>query len=141
MSDVSGAASWTGRSSILSLYGRHYVSLARGWVYEGSEDRRATETTYDGAWGADGGYVAFALGSGADRRFGWMHFTNITMDTLTLNGWAYNDVAGGAIMAGQTEAATAIPGAGGLVALACGAVGLRRRRRKPATTPEKTETA
>ncbi len=57
--------------------------------------------------------------------------------SATLTGWAYNDVPGGSIMAGQTEA-VAVPGAGGLLALACGAAGLRRRR-KPATTT--TETA
>ena len=94
-------------------------------------------------------YTGFVVGSGDDRKVGWAHmvfdvsFSGVvgtTLNSATLKGWAYNDVPGGSIMAGQTEAATAVPGAGGLLALACGAAGLRRRRNR-ATTPETTETA
>jgi len=42
---------------------------------------------------------------------------------LTINGWAYDD-AGGAITAGQIPA----PGAVGLLGLAAGAAGMRRKR-------------
>ena len=93
-------------------------------------------------------YTGFVVGSGDDRKVGWAHmvfdvsFSGVvgtTLNSATLKGWAYNDVPGGSIMAGQTEA-TAIPGAGGLVALACGAAGLRRRRNR-ATTRTTTETA
>ena len=89
-------------------------------------------------------YTGFVVGSGDDRKVGWAHMTfqwsgsgqYQSLQSVTLTGWAYNDVPGGSITAGQTESATAIPGAGGLVALACGAAGLRRRRNRATTTAE-----
>ena len=69
------------------------------------------------------------------RESGGLHNNRFTLDIID---YAYDDT-GAAIATGQTEA-TAIPGAGGLVALACGAAGLRRRRNR-ATTSATAETA
>ena len=65
------------------------------------------------------------------RESGGLHNNWFTLDIID---YAYDDT-GAAIATGQTEA-TAIPGAGGLVALACGAAGLRRRRNRATTTAE-----
>ena len=100
--------------------------------FYGSDGMGMSEIYFDG-WSYAGGYVGFAIGSGSDRKFGWMHFQNINHVGLTLTGWAYNNVAGESITAGQTESATAVPGAGGLLALACGAAGFRRRRNRATT--------
>ena len=52
--------------------------------------------------------------------------------TYTIDRWAYNDVAGEGIIAGQNVAAgsSAVPGLGGLAALAIGAAGVRSRRQR-----------
>ncbi|MCH2143837.1 MAG: hypothetical protein MK082_01685 [Phycisphaerales bacterium] len=73
------------------------------------------------------GFLGFAELGGEGR--GWL---DIGWDgnVLTIYDYAVN-FAGG-ITAGQTEAASAVPGAGGLAALAMGAAGLRRRRKRTA---------
>jgi MYXO-CTERM domain-containing protein len=60
---------------------------------------------------------------------GWM---DIGWDghTLTIYDWAFN--TDGAISAGDTGGATAVPGGAGLAALAMGAAGMRRRRKRVA---------
>ena len=65
------------------------------------------------------------------RESGGLHNIGFTLDIID---YAYDDT-GAAITAGDTGA-TAVPGAGGLVALACGAAGLRRRRNHATTTAE-----
>ena len=69
------------------------------------------------------GYVGFARD---EDSFGWI---DLGWDgtTLTIYDWAYND--DGTILAGQT---VAVPGGAGLAALAMGAAGLRRRRKRSA---------
>ena len=75
------------------------------------------------------GYLGFA-GVGDDAAgFGWFDI-GWDGDALTIYDYAVNFVGG--ITAGQTEAASAVPGAGGLAALAVGAAGLRRRRKRTA---------
>ena len=51
-------------------------------------------------------------------------------DLLTIYDYAF--ILNDSIEAGQTSSSTAVPGAGGLAALAMGAAGLRRRRKKSA---------
>ena len=81
--------------------------------------------------------VAFRVTDGGDSYYGWLDYSLafISLDdgyTFTVNGWAYNDVAGEGIIAGQNTAAgsNAVPGLGGLAALAIGAAGVRSRRQR-----------
>lgn len=82
-----------------------------------------------GDWRTEGeemrGYLGFESG-GAE---GWID-VGWDNDSLVIYDWAVN--FDGQIVAGQTEAASAVPGAGGIVALAMGAAGLRRRRKRTA---------
>lgn len=83
-----------------------------------------------GEFAANGsGYVGFAFGTVGNRRYGWMSFDfSAATDrrSVTLTGYAYNDDAGGSILAGQTAV---VPGAGALAGL-LGVAGLRARRRR-----------
>ncbi len=58
---------------------------------------------------------------------GWLRIVKSSANNApgTIIDWAYNDVAGGDILAGE-----GIPGPGALAVLAIGAVGLRGRRRQ-----------
>ena len=84
-----------------------------------------------GNFRADGerssGYIGFTfdanLGFGADPVYAWAEITLQPDGTLTVERWAYDD-EGGSIAAGAIPA----PGALGLLALAGGAAGIRRKR-------------
>ena len=125
VSDGSDGSSWLSTSNLQTHNGNPLVAFAQD-----KHGHPFVEDGYHGEWNADGGYVGFALGTGIDRRFGWMHFADMTGETLTLTGWAYNDVAGGSIGAGETSASTVVPGLGGLAALAIGVTGVRSRRQR-----------
>ena len=72
---------------------------------------------------------------GGNTYYGWIDYS-LSVSTyefiFTINSWAYNDVAGEGIIAGQNTAAgsNAVPGLGGLAALAIGAAGVRSRRQR-----------
>ena len=77
----------------------------------------------------------------AGMYFGWIDYTLDASGnasdpyTFTVNAWAYNDVSDQGIIAGQALAAGssgggAVPGLGGLAALAIGAAGVRTRRQR-----------
>ena len=74
------------------------------------------------------GYLGFNR-AGEGLGTGWLDI-GWDGDVLTIYDYAVNFVGG--IKAGQTEAASAVPGAGGLAVLAMGASGLRRRRKRSA---------
>ncbi len=82
-----------------------------------------------------GELVGFSVSSSGDTYYGWIEY-DLSMSegsfTFTVNSWAYNDVAGQGIIAGQNQAAgsSAVPGLGGLAALAIGAAGVRTRRQR-----------
>ena len=82
-----------------------------------------------------GEIVGFSLTDSGDNYYGWIAY-DLSMSegeyTFTVNGWAYNDVANEGIIAGQNQAAgsSAVPGLGGLAALAIGAAGVRSRRQR-----------
>jgi hypothetical protein len=82
-----------------------------------------------------GGIVGFRLSASGLNFYGWVNY-DLSMSegeyTFTVNGWAYNDVAGEGIIAGENRAAgsSAVPGLGGLAALAIGAAGVRSRRQR-----------
>ena len=79
--------------------------------------------------------VGFRLSASGLPFYGWVNY-DLSMSegeyTFTVNGWAYNDVAGEGIIAGENRAAgsSAVPGLGGLAALAIGAAGVRSRRQR-----------
>ena len=92
-----------------------------------------------GSWSLGGtnsvrGYLAFRIPDGsANYYYGYLDLeysrggTGATSYlTMTLHGWAFENVAGQSITIG---APSAVPGGAGLAALAFGAVGLRGRRR------------
>lgn len=85
-----------------------------------------------GEFAANGlGYIGFAFGTVGDRRYGWMSFNfseNVERRIVTLTGWAYNDEAGGSILAGQTSIPV-VPGVGAIAGL-MGIAGVRGRRRR-----------
>ena len=85
--------------------------------------------------------LAFGMAYGDDSYFGWIDYTLDASGgasnpfTFTINAWAYNDVSDQGIIAGQNLAASgggggAVPGLGGLAALAIGAAGVRTRRQR-----------
>ena len=71
----------------------------------------------------DSGYIGFSgTLDGGQVVYGWVA-VSVGAGELTVNGWAYDD-AGDSIAAGQIPA----PGALGLLGLAAGAAGMRRKR-------------
>lgn len=101
----------------------------------GSENENLVMHDYtdgSGEFAANGtSYIGFAFGGLGDRRYGWMQFSlsqNTERRIVTLLGWAYNDDAGGSILAGQTGA-PAVPGVGAIAGLV-GIAGVRGRRRR-----------
>ena len=82
-----------------------------------------------------GEIVGFRIMDNGDYYYGWIAY-DLSMSegeyTFTVNGWAYNDVANEGIIAGENRAAgsSAVPGLGGLAALAIGAAGVRSRRQR-----------
>ena len=78
--------------------------------------------------------LGFSISDTADTFYGWINYSLSMFQgeyTFTVNSWAYNDVAGEGIIAGQdTAAGSAVPGLGGLAALAIGAAGVRSRRQR-----------
>ena len=124
VSDGPDGSSWLSASNLQTHNGDPLVAFAQD-----KDGHPFMQDGYQGEWNTQGGYVAFAIGSGIDRRFGWMHFADMNGERLTLTGWAYNDVAGGSIRAGETSASTVVPGAGGLACLFATGLASRRRRR------------
>ena len=98
----------------------------------------ASLSNYSTALGAGSNkLLAFRVEEGTDTFYGWIDYTLSFTDiysgyTFTVNAWAYNDVSGQGIIAGQNTAAgsQAVPGLGGLAALAIGAAGVRSRRQR-----------
>ena len=79
--------------------------------------------------------LALTLSSGSQTYFGWINFSLSRSQgeySFHINSWAYNDVAGQGIIAGQNTAAgsAVVPGLSGLAALAIGAAGVRTRRQR-----------
>ncbi|MFB0986197.1 MAG: hypothetical protein QMB94_07835 [Phycisphaerales bacterium] len=78
----------------------------------------------------DTGYFGFRLPrANSTWTYGWIEASN-NQGTLKISRWGYESVIGmGAATTGQSQA---VPGMGGLAALACGEAGLRRSRKRSA---------
>ena len=80
--------------------------------------------------------IAFNVVADSQKNYyGWINFSLTRVEdelTFTINSWAYNDVAGQGIIAGQNTAkgSAVVPGLGGLAGLAIGAAGVRTRRQR-----------
>jgi hypothetical protein len=81
--------------------------------------------------------IALSGDLGATFNYGWIDY-ELTFDgsgglqAFTIHGWAYNTNSDEGIVMGQQQAAgsQAVPGLGGLAALAMGAAGVRSRRQR-----------
>ena len=78
-------------------------------------------------------YLGFRLTVGVgDSRFGWVEYVN-DGSSITVSRWAYeSDVNTGITTPAASGGGGAVPGLGGLAALACGAAGMRRSRNRVA---------
>ena len=94
-----------------------------------SEVKVQSSTSFGDWRTSDGEEVRGIMGATNGEAEGWV---DVGWDngSLIIYDWAVN--FDGQIVAGQTEAAAAVPGAGGIAALAMGAAGLRRRRKRSA---------
>ena len=79
----------------------------------------------------DRGFVGLSLEISGATHYGWIDVTHTTSSTVTVHQWAYEDVAGASISAGDTGAAVPATGTAGLFAGLLGAFFSRFRRRKP----------
>ena len=113
-----------------------------GSLTNGSTDRQLfIRREGVGQWQTVGstGFLGFAFIDGADRYYGWIEMTTDPRDyygqargAIRINSWFINGTANETVIAGQTGGGGAVPGLGGLAALACGAAGMRRSRNRVA---------
>ena len=79
-------------------------------------------------------YVNFKIDGTSETTYGWVQFdwdiTDSNNWSVTVSNWAYT--SDGPLAAGDTAGSQAVPGLGGLAALAIGAAGLRGRRQRMA---------
>ena len=83
-------------------------------------------------------YLGIQFNPGDGTRYGWIRIEDIALDytSLSITGWAYEDLAGASILAG--EGGTPVPIPSSLALLAAGAAGLAALRRR---NREKSEPA
>jgi hypothetical protein len=117
--------------SIGTGFSGHSTSIANWMTFSASQMNGSNGNLDLGS----GEIVGFRLRASGFNFYGWVNY-DLSMSegeyTFTVNGWAYNDVAGEGIIAGENRAAgsSAVPGLGGLAALAIGAAGVRSRRQR-----------
>lgn len=113
----------------------------QAFVQKESFIKKATNTKVQKIRPGTNQLATFSIVDGTDRYFGWIDYTLEANGSVSdpfnfvVNSWAYNDVSGEGIIAGQNTAASGggaapVPGLGGLAALAIGAAGLRNRRQR-----------
>lgn len=113
------------------------ISESQTWLRGAGNSINATGTSHriaahpygTGYWQAgDSGYLGFRFNpSGSQPLYGWMHISvNNPINTLTVDGWAYQD-DGTAILAGDVPEPASTGAVMGLAALAAGAALLKPR--------------
>lgn len=131
--------------AVIGAAGSTLFNLAQGFVKVRSNGSNAGWNTQPqtnmSAWSFDSnepsdavrGFLAFRIPSGSDYYYGYfdLEFARSSQApgsslSMTIHGWAYESTLNQSI---TISGATAVPGGAGLAALACGAVGLRGRRR------------
>ena len=120
----SGVTIGAGFTGAFTVYNR--VTFSAGAVTSSSSKGLTTGSNH---------LIGLSLGLGDTIHYGWIDYSLSMFEgeyTFTVNRWAYNDVANEGIIAGQYQAAgsSAVPGLGGLAALAIGAAGVRSRRQR-----------
>ena len=76
-------------------------------------------------------FLGVEIENGSDVNYGWIDISWSQADGALIHGYAYESDVNTAIVAGATESAPVVPGAPtavGLVGLAAGAAGIRRKR-------------
>ncbi len=125
-SAAAGQSSWTGSVPLNVRAGTRLASWYPGGGYD------TIWSNQDGQWPVEDGrgYLGFSfyhdLSGGDVMHYGWLD-VEVSEDALTVHAWAYGD-GDQMVLAGE-EAAVPAPGALGLLTLAAGAAGVRRRRR------------
>ncbi len=112
-------AKWFGTNSVISNGAAGGQWDRGGWI----------GTLAEGATS----YVGFRLpsGSSSDKVYGWIELTQVEGTGLQISRWAYeSDV--NTVITTPAASSNAVPGLGGLAALACGAAGMRRSRNRVA---------
>ncbi|MEE2973317.1 MAG: PEP-CTERM sorting domain-containing protein [Planctomycetota bacterium] len=138
---VSKAEGWMvsetdgGRSMVGRLSSGEMISSA-GITAGGRVDLFATDRNGSQGWfykygnfnstDRDSGYIGFAFeNASGSTRYGWAEIEEVESRGFRVVRWAYDDTGAG-IAAGQTVVPA--PGVAGLLALAAGAAGVRRKR-------------
>ena len=111
--------------------GSNFASSFDSTIVRGSNPTSSGgSATFSGPFLGNSGYVGFSFSNtSGDVFYAWAFISQAAANYFTISEWAF-DNTGGAIRAGQTQASNAVPGIGGIAALACGAAGLRRRRNR-----------
>lgn len=76
-------------------------------------------------------YIGIRIAVGSDYRYGWIEFLGAGA-AAQVTRWAYSDTLNTTIATAPANSSPAVPGLGGLAALACGAAGVRRSRTRVA---------
>jgi len=144
-----GSAAIAGSGAIAKLNSGAVISSGGSFVGSGVLRNKYSSSGF--VWSSSGnfpsqgdGFAGVRFQQAGQTHYGWIHFsfsdTNNDgwLDQITATDWAYENVAGGSILAGQTTgAAVPEPGSMSLSVLALGSVGVLalRRRRKAHTQP------
>ena len=129
-----GYASEGSTISVGASFSRSYPTNFMYWVRSTMTSTMTTQYTNGMPIGTSV-LLGFSISDTDDTFYGWINYSLSIFQstyTFTINSWAYNDVANEGIIAGQYQAAgsSAVPGLGGLAALAIGAAGVRSRRQR-----------
>ena len=99
----------------------------------GSSHHSASSSSF-GEFNGDGeerGYIGIYMETKESHGFGWLDIGyDFASNTLTMYDWAFND--DGDLYAGHDTPPASVPGPTGLLALAVGAAGIRRKRNRVA---------
>lgn len=75
------------------------------------------------------GYLGLSFAIGGGTHYGWVRITGTGHSAITVNEWAYEDLADTAIRAGDTGASVPVPGTALLIGAGLGIGAWRRRSR------------